>query len=182
MNLQALRESGKATLGQVSFDLDGDGDKKNMIKMSTIVHNCDYCLFRCRSWRWTARPVFRLARLQGKNDNLCSLQDDDDHHIHCHNIIDQVLWQAHNHNITITISQCHNIIDDRYCGKQSGFYPRDDDWAAAKIDEIIDTATDITVVFYFNDDHDDLVDDADDAFNVRSPPLILNNYQNNYFD
>merc|ERR1711994_903537 len=33
----------------------------------------------------------------------------------------------------------------RYCGKQSGFYPRDDDWAAAKIDEIIDTATDITV-------------------------------------
>ena len=26
MNLQALRESGKATLGQVSFDLDGDGD------------------------------------------------------------------------------------------------------------------------------------------------------------
>ena len=43
MNLQALRESGKATLGQVSFDLDGDGDKKNMIKMSTIVHNCDFC-------------------------------------------------------------------------------------------------------------------------------------------
>merc|ERR1712113_491917 len=33
----------------------------------------------------------------------------------------------------------------RYCGKQSGLYPRDDDWAAAKIDEIIDTATDITV-------------------------------------
>merc|ERR1712130_621505 len=32
----------------------------------------------------------------------------------------------------------------RYCGKQSGLYPRDDDWAAAKIDEIIDTATDIT--------------------------------------
>jgi len=32
----------------------------------------------------------------------------------------------------------------RYCGKQSGFYPRDDDVAAAKIDEIIDTATDIT--------------------------------------
>ena len=103
--------------------------------------------------------MFRLARLQGKNDNLCSLQDDDDHHIHC-----------------------HNIIDDRYCGKQSGFYPRDDDWAAAKIDEIIDTATDITVVFYLNDDHDDLVDDADDAFKVRSPPLILNNHQNNHFD
>ena len=43
MNLQALRESGKATLGQVSFDLggdaddNGDDDKKNMIKMSTIV-------------------------------------------------------------------------------------------------------------------------------------------------
>lgn len=34
----------------------------------------------------------------------------------------------------------------RYCGKQSGLYPRDDDWAAAKIDEIIDTATDITVI------------------------------------
>merc|ERR1712088_950964 len=33
----------------------------------------------------------------------------------------------------------------RYCGKQGGFYPRDDDFAAAKIDEIIDTATDITV-------------------------------------
>ena len=33
----------------------------------------------------------------------------------------------------------------RYCGKQGGFYPRDDDLAAAKIDEIIDTATDITV-------------------------------------
>ena len=32
----------------------------------------------------------------------------------------------------------------RYCGKQGGFYPRDDDFAAAKIDEIIDTATDIT--------------------------------------
>jgi len=33
----------------------------------------------------------------------------------------------------------------RYCGKQSGLYPRDDDFAAAKIDEIIDTATDMTV-------------------------------------
>ena len=33
----------------------------------------------------------------------------------------------------------------RYCGKLSGFYPKDDDFAAAKIDEIIDTATDITV-------------------------------------
>merc|ERR1712223_1686077 len=32
----------------------------------------------------------------------------------------------------------------RYCGKVSGFYPKDDDWAAAKIDEIIDTATDMT--------------------------------------
>merc|ERR1711884_1019773 len=32
----------------------------------------------------------------------------------------------------------------RYCGKASGFYPKDDDFAAAKIDEIIDTATDIT--------------------------------------
>merc|ERR1711953_813760 len=32
----------------------------------------------------------------------------------------------------------------RYCGKLGGFYPRDDDFAAAKIDEIIDTATDIT--------------------------------------
>ena len=33
----------------------------------------------------------------------------------------------------------------RYCGKLGGFYPRDDDFAAAKIDEIIDTATDMTV-------------------------------------
>merc|ERR550525_1891310 len=33
----------------------------------------------------------------------------------------------------------------RYCGKMGGFYPRDDDFAAAKIDELIDTATDITV-------------------------------------
>merc|ERR1712024_61450 len=33
----------------------------------------------------------------------------------------------------------------RYCGKQGGLYPRDDDFAAAKIDELIDTATDITV-------------------------------------
>merc|ERR1711878_80976 len=32
----------------------------------------------------------------------------------------------------------------RYCGKLSGHYPKDDDFAAAKIDEIIDTATDIT--------------------------------------
>merc|ERR1711997_305688 len=34
----------------------------------------------------------------------------------------------------------------RYCGKLGGFYPRDDDFAAAKIDEMIDTATDITMV------------------------------------
>ena len=33
----------------------------------------------------------------------------------------------------------------RYCGKMSGHYPKDDDFAAAKIDEIIDTATDMTV-------------------------------------
>ena len=33
----------------------------------------------------------------------------------------------------------------RFCGKLGGFYPKDDDFAAAKIDEIIDTATDITV-------------------------------------
>ena len=33
----------------------------------------------------------------------------------------------------------------RYCGKLGGFYPRDDDFAAAKIDEIIDTATDMTM-------------------------------------
>ena len=33
----------------------------------------------------------------------------------------------------------------RYCGKLGGFYPKDDDFAAAKIDEIIDTATDLTV-------------------------------------
>merc|ERR1712193_380131 len=35
-----------------------------------------------------------------------------------------------------------------YCGKQSGLYPRDDDWAAAKIDEIIDTAADTTLPKY----------------------------------
>jgi len=34
----------------------------------------------------------------------------------------------------------------RYCGKLSGHYPKDDDFAAAKIDEIIDTATDMTIV------------------------------------
>ena len=33
----------------------------------------------------------------------------------------------------------------RYCGKLGGFYPKDDDFTAAKIDEIIDTATDITM-------------------------------------
>ena len=33
----------------------------------------------------------------------------------------------------------------RYCGKLGGFYPKNDDFAAAKVDEIIDTATDITV-------------------------------------
>eukprot|EP00092_Neocalanus_flemingeri_P041485 GFUD01045172.1.p1 GENE.GFUD01045172.1~~GFUD01045172.1.p1 ORF type:complete len:213 (-),score=78.96 GFUD01045172.1:96-734(-) len=33
----------------------------------------------------------------------------------------------------------------RYCGKLGGFYPRDDDFLAAKVDEIIDTATDMTV-------------------------------------
>ena len=32
----------------------------------------------------------------------------------------------------------------RYCGKLSGHYPKDDDFAAAKIDEIIDTANDMT--------------------------------------
>ena len=36
MNLQALRESGKATLGQVSFDLDGDGDKKIWLKCQQL--------------------------------------------------------------------------------------------------------------------------------------------------
>merc|ERR1712179_162767 len=41
------------------------------------------------------------------------------------------------------ISQTGGIA--RYCGKLGGFYPRDDDFAAAKIDEIIDTATDLTV-------------------------------------
>merc|ERR1712106_1098378 len=33
----------------------------------------------------------------------------------------------------------------RYCGKLGGLYPKDNDVAAAKIDEIIDTATDITM-------------------------------------
>merc|ERR1711884_469707 len=32
----------------------------------------------------------------------------------------------------------------RYCGKLGGFYPKDDDFSAAKVDEIIDSATDIT--------------------------------------
>ena len=32
----------------------------------------------------------------------------------------------------------------RFCGKMAGFYPRDDDFAAAKVDEILDTATDMT--------------------------------------
>ena len=40
------------------------------------------------------------------------------------------------------ISQTGGIA--RYCGKLGGFYPKDNDFEAAKIDEIIDTATDIT--------------------------------------
>merc|ERR1712059_203165 len=33
----------------------------------------------------------------------------------------------------------------RYCGKLSGHYPKNDDFAAAKVDEIIDVATDMTI-------------------------------------
>ena len=35
----------------------------------------------------------------------------------------------------------------RFCGKLSGVYPIDDDLMAAKIDQVIDMATDITVLF-----------------------------------
>ena len=33
----------------------------------------------------------------------------------------------------------------RFFGKLAGLYPRDDDFAAAKVDEVIDLATDITL-------------------------------------
>ena len=35
----------------------------------------------------------------------------------------------------------------RYCGKLSGLYPKNDDLLAAKIDQIIDICTDMTVLF-----------------------------------
>jgi prostaglandin-H2 D-isomerase / glutathione transferase len=35
----------------------------------------------------------------------------------------------------------------RFCGKQAGLYPVDDDVAAARVDELLDTATQITAVF-----------------------------------
>ena len=42
-----------------------------------------------------------------------------------------------------TIAQSGAIA--RYCGKLSGLYPTDNDFYAAKVDEVIDLATDITV-------------------------------------
>ena len=33
----------------------------------------------------------------------------------------------------------------RFCGKLAGLYPKDDDLAAAKVDEVLDLATDITM-------------------------------------
>ena len=33
----------------------------------------------------------------------------------------------------------------RFCGKLAGLYPKDDDFAAAKVDEVLDLATDITM-------------------------------------
>ena len=42
-----------------------------------------------------------------------------------------------------TIAQTGAIA--RYCGKLSGLYPTDNDFYAAKVDEVIDLATDITV-------------------------------------
>ena len=35
----------------------------------------------------------------------------------------------------------------RYCGKLSGLYPKNDEFLAAKIDQIIDICTDMTVLF-----------------------------------
>ena len=35
----------------------------------------------------------------------------------------------------------------RYCGKLSGLYPINDELLAAKIDQIIDICTDMTVLF-----------------------------------
>ena len=35
----------------------------------------------------------------------------------------------------------------RFCGKLGGFYPRNDDVAAARIDQVLDAATDITNLF-----------------------------------
>ena len=45
----------------------------------------------------------------------------------------------------ISLSQTGAI--SRFCGKLSGLYPIDDDLMAAKIDQVIDMATDITVLF-----------------------------------
>ena len=45
----------------------------------------------------------------------------------------------------ISLSQTGAI--SRFCGKLSGLYPIDDDLLAAKIDQVIDMATDITVLF-----------------------------------
>ena len=42
-----------------------------------------------------------------------------------------------------TIAQTGAIA--RFCGKLSGLYPSDDNYAAAKVDEIIDLCTDITI-------------------------------------
>ena len=45
----------------------------------------------------------------------------------------------------VSLSQTGAI--SRFCGKLSGLYPIDDDLLAAKIDQVIDMATDITVLF-----------------------------------
>ena len=45
----------------------------------------------------------------------------------------------------IPLSQTGAI--SRFCGKISGLYPSNNDLAAAKIDQVIDMATDITVLF-----------------------------------
>ena len=42
-----------------------------------------------------------------------------------------------------TIAQTGAIA--RFCGKLSGLYPSDDNYAAAKVDEVIDLCTDITI-------------------------------------
>ena len=54
------------------------------------------------------------------------------------------------HQLPCLIVDGHPIVQTgaiaRYCGKLSGLYPNDDDLLAAQIDQVLDFATDITVL------------------------------------